>query len=140
MRVTRVTVVLAASFIVASMAAAREVTRGAGLPMSTAAVSQAPNLTWFLVDAGDRLEARQINGVATSAVPYDAVVLRRTVGGVSLDCGTFAKPTLTDNAVSRIWTYEITRPRSGVCATVAGARFAAAGRKNDQETLTPAVP
>ena len=140
MRFTRVTVLLAAPVLVASIAAAREVTRAASLPTNASAVTQDANAAWSLVATGDRLDARQINSVATSAVPYEQVILRRTLGGVAVDCGTFGKPTLTDNAVSRVWTYSITRPRTGVCASVTGARFSAVGRKNGQETSTPAVP
>ena len=140
MRLTRVTVLVAAPILVVSIAAAREVTRSASFPTSAATATQDATPAWFLIATGDRLEARQVNSVATSAVPYEQVTLRRTLGGVVVSCGNFGNPTLTDNAVSRVWTYTTPRPRTGICASVAGARFSAVGRKNGQETSTPAVP
>lgn len=140
MRQIRLTMLLASPILVATIVAAREAAfLEASLPhIDTAA--QSAQAVWTLTAVADRLEARQVNDPGLGMVPYDAVILRRTLGGISLDCGAFAPPSITDNIASRVWTYVVTRPRTGVCASVTGARFVAVGRKGSTETLTPAVP
>ena len=108
--------------------------------LSTDEATQSAQPTWTLTALADRFEARHINNVDQGQVPYDAVILRRTLSGVWLDCGAFYQPSITDNPVSRTWTYVIARPQSGACASVTGARFVAVGRKGTAESLTPAVP
>ncbi|MGQ0641286.1 MAG: hypothetical protein ACT4P6_11045 [Gemmatimonadaceae bacterium] len=126
--------------IVVTIAAARETSLFEKPAAGDSASVQAAQAGWSLTAVADRFEARHINETGIGPVPYGAVVLRRTLGSVALDCGAFGRPAVTDNGVSRAWTYVMMRPRSGLCATVTGARFTAVGRKGSAETVTPSVP
>ncbi len=139
MRRMRLTMLLGFPVLALTIAAARSAVAHRSSPADDA-VSQISQTPWTLASIGNRFEARQHNETALGPVPYDAVVLRRTLGAVSIDCGAFAKPSVTDNGASRVWTYTISRPGTGACATVTGASFVAVGRKGSAETLTPAVP
>lgn len=140
MRRVRLTMLLVTPILVATMVAAREAAFPDSAMPNTDAAAQSAQPKWTLAAVADRFVARQQNEPGLGMVPYDAVILRRMLGGVSVDCGAFARPSVTDNAVSRTWTYVVTRPRTGICASVTGARFVAVGRKGSAETLTPAVP
>lgn len=140
MRNVRLTMLLGFPVLALTIAAARSAVAHRSSPGDGDVVSQSSPLPWTLAAVGNRFEARQRNETALGPVPYDAVVLRRILGPVTTDCGSFANPTVTDDGASRVWTYTVSRPGTGACATAAGASFVAVGRKGAAETLTPAVP
>ena len=139
MRRTRLTILLAFPALL-FIFAARRTTTSESLRIDGGELTQSAQVPWTLTSISGRFEARRVNETAVGSVPYDAVVLRRILGTLVIDCGAFAKPFVTDNGSSRTWAYVIARPGTGACASVSGATFVAVGRKGNAEIVTPAVP
>lgn len=129
--------------LVTSVATLSAMSRGASsaFPVANASVvAQGAPAGFVMRSNGANFEVQQATATNEAVPPYDAVVLRRTVGGVTLDCGRFARPVITDNGVERRWIYSVARPSKGTCASVAGAQYVAVGQKGTVERSTAAVP
>lgn len=123
----------------ASLAAMpRVVTHSAPTAADTPA-TQTARSDFLLRSTGAAFEVLQMTESNEAVPPYDDVVLRRSLGGVLVDCGRFPRPVVMDNGVERRWVYAVSRPTAGTCAPVAGAQFVAVGRRGASERSSAAV-
>ncbi len=120
-------------------------------PRTSTAVLAAPSLpqppqdsilTWSIVSAAQAKEitARLTTGLLSTRPHFDVVRLERENGTTRIACGTFGRPTLTENGANRFWNYAMSRSTSGPCAVPGVGRFVAVGVKDGVERSTQPVP
>jgi hypothetical protein len=97
---------------------------------------------WRLIaSAGSPVLIAQLTAGLRSVAPYfDNVRLEREVGSGRVVCGTFSRPVLTATISDRFWSYTMSRPSSGACATAGGRNYIAIGTKEDKSHPTQGVP
>lgn len=113
------------------------------LAQSTSSTATAPpsaSTAFALSAAGANLEVYQETESSQPESPYDSVILRRTLGTSTIDCGAFDRPIVRDDGVTRRWIYSMPRPKSATCASASGARFSAVGQKGASQRQSNAVP
>jgi hypothetical protein len=93
-------------------------------------------LSWRILSTAGPITAEHMASTSITAVYFDVVHLARAdAGGTELRiCGNFGAPELTDNGVNRFWTYSMTTPSSGTCAT--GGLWYVIGLKNGAALIT----
>ncbi|MCC6928162.1 MAG: hypothetical protein IT359_04125 [Gemmatimonadaceae bacterium] len=124
---------------VASLAAMPRVVSHSSLAATDAPAMQSARTDFVMRSTGASFEAQQTTATNEPVPPFDDVVLRRSLGGVVIDCGPFARPIVMDNGVERRWVYTVARPSKGACATVAGAQFVAVGKRGASERSSAAT-
>jgi hypothetical protein len=135
------TVLLLSGVGIAAAAGAARIRIALAQPSASAANAQLPSPTAFSLSVvGANLEVYQETESSDPESPYDFVILRRTAGTSTIDCGAFDRPVVRDDGVTRRWVYSMPRPKSATCATTSGARFAAVGQKGTSQRQSNAVP
>jgi hypothetical protein len=89
------------------------------------------------------LQAEQKSSTSSGVAAFSSVLLGRVdAGGTQLVVCSIssASPTRTDNGLNRFWTWNLAKPVSGPCATVATGLWFVIGIKNGAGLATQGVP
>jgi len=116
--------------------------RGLKVPSGHPQVFQEDVISWRMVSLGASAEvgAQLRSSVFAVGPAFDAVRLERSYPTGSANCGNFPPPVLSDDGITRTWSYTMQRPAAGACAVRGGADFVAVGVKGGTELRAQSAP